>query len=664
MTLLLASEHNEQLQALVGLLQPHLDTPVWTAENIGQLEDLANEFEELDALLCDYAFSEADGLVVAQALRAKFPALQVAYIAETMDVETGGDTVFGPETTPEHLEQWVQGLRQSIDGVAPVPVAGVEAVPALPAAAHDPSTTPAEPVDPLRRPTSLLGLILGDYEIREKRRSFETTESYLAWQISMNRPVVLERLKAQHLDDAEAKRYFRAMVRARASIGHPSIASVYEAQETRTGEIFYTRECVQGQTLEELRATNQKVSQVSLLSLLQAIATCMGHYADKSVTREPAQPYHFRIAADGLPRLGNIAMPNAPQVDEAEEMTKVAGWIQAVAEQPMPQELGAVLRRMQPTAPNRLHNWRELIRLAEGGLAAAKSRAGTSAATGNLRRNANTRTKWVWGGTAAAALLAVVGITALNREQEQETMPVSRIPGTTKVPAFEMDRYEVTVGQYEEFLKATESQGTTDAAQASKLNHSQQPATKTSHKPKNWEALLAAAKENGSFQNVPVSLKSPVVWVDWWDAYAYAQWKGRRLPSLEEWTLAASGHPPQPYAWGTEPNPTNANSGDDHSQDPSNPGGQADGHNYWCPVDGMPKDRSIYGVIGLAGNVSEWVATWGQHPSVPEQQSPMYCGGSFFRKSAPLEKQQSSAGSPQSAEPHIGFRTVIATPAP
>ena len=33
----------------------------------------------------------------------------------------------------------------------------------------------------------------------------------------------------------------------------------------------------------------------------------------------------------------------------------------------------------------------------------------------------------------------------------------------------------------------------------------------------------------------------PAVNIDWFDAYAYAKWKGHRLPTDEEWEKAARG---------------------------------------------------------------------------------------------------------------------------
>lgn len=86
----------------------------------------------------------------------------------------------------------------------------------------------------------------------------------------------------------------------------------------------------------------------------------------------------------------------------------------------------------------------------------------------------------------------------------------------------------------------------------------------------------------------------PAVGVSWRDAQLYARWVGKELPTEAEWEKAGRGEHGFDYPWGND-RPLWAA--------PRQPG-QID------PVGSYPADRSIYGVMDLAGNVREWCSDW------------------------------------------------------
>ncbi len=89
----------------------------------------------------------------------------------------------------------------------------------------------------------------------------------------------------------------------------------------------------------------------------------------------------------------------------------------------------------------------------------------------------------------------------------------------------------------------------------------------------------------------------PVNCVTFDEAAAYCRWAGKRLPTECEWEYAAHGKQVQEYPWGDQP-----------------PQGRAcynrlRGNQGTCPVGDHPTDRSPFGVLNLAGNVTEWTMT-------------------------------------------------------
>ena len=101
----------------------------------------------------------------------------------------------------------------------------------------------------------------------------------------------------------------------------------------------------------------------------------------------------------------------------------------------------------------------------------------------------------------------------------------------------------------------------------------------------------------------PLLPQLPVCHVTWYEAEAYCNWIGARLPTELEWEAAARtskdyaiGKPRRTYPWGeTAPNETLANL-DIHR------GGTVD-------VDSMEKGESAYGCRHMIGNVWEWTAS-------------------------------------------------------
>ena len=83
--------------------------------------------------------------------------------------------------------------------------------------------------------------------------------------------------------------------------------------------------------------------------------------------------------------------------------------------------------------------------------------------------------------------------------------------------------------------------------------------------------------------------------MSWYEAEAYASWRGGRLPTESEWEYAARGPDSPIYPWGDRWDSDLANVTElDHL----------------TPVGSYPEGASWVGLLDMAGNAMEWVQDW------------------------------------------------------
>jgi formylglycine-generating enzyme required for sulfatase activity len=156
------------------------------------------------------------------------------------------------------------------------------------------------------------------------------------------------------------------------------------------------------------------------------------------------------------------------------------------------------------------------------------------------------------------------------------------------LPAFYIDRYPVTNAAFKEFLAAT----------------GYQPPDTTNFL-KHW---MQGSPPRGLEDH-------PVVYVDRSDAYAYARWAGKRLPTEKEWQYAAQGGDGRKYPWGNIYDSTRCN----HHRGAT------------TPVGTFPEGVSPFGVLDLVGNV--WQLTDDLYDNGTSYFT-MIRGGSYYNPSS------------------------------
>ena len=156
---------------------------------------------------------------------------------------------------------------------------------------------------------------------------------------------------------------------------------------------------------------------------------------------------------------------------------------------------------------------------------------------------------------------------------------------------------------------------------------------------------------------LPELANEPVVGVSWEMAKTYCQWAQGQLPTEAQWELAARGPDGNKFPWGAD-EPTcdllNFN----------NCIGET------TAVAAYPEGSSSYGVLDMAGNVSEWVADWYQedyygeapkeNPIGPESgQSRSVRGGSYQSGPEQVPSSQRLYLEPDKYRNDLGFRCAV-----
>ncbi|HSB12594.1 MAG TPA: bifunctional serine/threonine-protein kinase/formylglycine-generating enzyme family protein [Blastocatellia bacterium] len=210
--------------------------------------------------------------------------------------------------------------------------------------------------------------------------------------------------------------------------------------------------------------------------------------------------------------------------------------------------------------------------------------------------------------------------------------PDERPARQVSLPAYFIDKYEVTNAQYQKFCDATRRAY-----------------------PKNpgFDANYFTGKPD-----------YPVLGVTIEDAKAFAAWAGKRIPSEEEWEKAASWDPvaakKRAYPWGDDFGAARANIATDRPVAATESAG----------------DRSSYGVLNMAGNAGEWVDALykpyqGNQTADPDydKNDQVMRGGTFYHASTESEARTTYRNHlprlfPAGFSAPVGIRCVVSADDP
>jgi len=228
----------------------------------------------------------------------------------------------------------------------------------------------------------------------------------------------------------------------------------------------------------------------------------------------------------------------------------------------------------------------------------------------------------------ALVLLVLVSLTGckdgagkISTRDKVEVVRIPMISGYTKAgdpiyQDFYMDVTEVTVGQFKKFLKDT----------------GYEP-----DEPIDWEELYKYSPTD----------EHPMIYVSWFDAQAYCEWAGKRLPTEKEWEFAARGGlKDKEYPWGDE---------ESIAREYANFEGVL-GRDQWdettAPVGSFRPNG--YGLHDMAGNVWEWCEDWYSEG----KKYRVLRGGSWNDDANGLRVASRFSNNPATTDNDFGFRCV------
>ena len=145
-----------------------------------------------------------------------------------------------------------------------------------------------------------------------------------------------------------------------------------------------------------------------------------------------------------------------------------------------------------------------------------------------------------------------------DQRNDDDELPIHQV----ELDAFYMDAYQVTMGQFKQFVEDSE------------------------YDYDDWDRVAECSPTK----------QHPMIHVNWYNATAYAEWAGKRLPTEAEWEYAARGGLVGKRYPG----------GDEITHDDANYSGTG-GKDKWskcAPVGSFAANE--YGLYDMAGNVYEW----------------------------------------------------------
>lgn len=195
---------------------------------------------------------------------------------------------------------------------------------------------------------------------------------------------------------------------------------------------------------------------------------------------------------------------------------------------------------------------------------------------------------------------------------------------------FEIGMTEVTIYQYAQFVENTGYKTTAELSGYSYVWNGS-----------SWEKRYGVkwnTDNNGRIISLADSQTKPVTNLSYKDVVAFCEWAGCRLPSVEEWTIAAKGGEQTIYG--------GSNKANDVAWSYDNASGKTH--------DVASKKANAFGIYDMCGNVAEWTSDKTGNEYI-------FCGGSCHSDSDNCTVNSKSHSVATGSNSLVGFRVVKAS---
>jgi tetratricopeptide (TPR) repeat protein len=156
--------------------------------------------------------------------------------------------------------------------------------------------------------------MIGPYRIKRLLGQGGQALVYEAEQPSPRRPVALKVLKGGRFAGKQHLKHFYRETQALASLGHPAIATIYDAGRTEEGVQYFAMELINGEPLDRYVHANAP-SRQDRLDLFCKICDAIHHAHQKGVIHRDLKPSNILVDTSGNPKVLDFGLARITGID-------------------------------------------------------------------------------------------------------------------------------------------------------------------------------------------------------------------------------------------------------------------------------------------------------------------------------------------------------------